>query len=85
MKKMIRYGRKVHRSLLQRDLVAGVPEIGLFLLLMLGLVFVFGLALYFMIIPIIILYVIMRVLTKRDPYMIDIVIDNVYQKDVLLP
>jgi type IV secretory pathway VirB3-like protein len=65
--------------------VAGVPEVGLFLLLMLGLVLVFGMELYFMIIPIIILYIIMRVLTKRDPYMIDIVIDNVSQKDVLLP
>jgi type IV secretory pathway VirB3-like protein len=85
MKKMIGYGRKVHRSLIQRDLVAGVPEIGLFLILMLGLIFVFGLEIYFMIIPIIILYVIMRVLTKRDPYMIDIVVDNISQKDVFFP
>jgi type IV secretory pathway VirB3-like protein len=85
MKKMIGYGRKVHRSLLQRELVAGVPEIGLFLILMLGLVFVFGMELYFMIVPIVILYVIMRVLTKRDPYMIDIVIDNIFQKDLFYP
>ena len=85
MKKMIGYSRKVHRSLLQRELMGGVPEIGLFLLLMLGLVFVFGLELYFMIVPIIILYIIMRVLTKRDPYMIDIVIDNIFQKDVFYP
>jgi type IV secretory pathway VirB3-like protein len=82
---MFGYSRKVHRSLLQRELVAGVPEIGLFLLLMLGLVFVFGFEIYFMLIPIVILYVIMRVLTARDPYMIDIVIDNIYQKDVFFP
>jgi type IV secretory pathway TrbD component len=85
MKKMIGYSRKVHRSLLQRELVGGVPEVGLFLLLMLVLIFVFGLELYFMLIPIVILYIIMRVLTKRDPYMIDIVIDNVFQKDVFYP
>jgi type IV secretory pathway VirB3-like protein len=79
------YSRKVHRSLLQRELVAGVPQIGLFIVFLFGLIFVYGFEMYFMLVPIIALYIIMRVLTKKDPWLIDIVIDSVFQKDVYLP
>jgi type IV secretory pathway TrbD component len=75
----------VHRSLLQRDLMAGIPQAGLFILFMLAVIFIYGLELYFMIAPIIILYLVMRALTKRDPWLIDIVLDNIMQKDRFLP
>ena len=77
--------RRVRRSLLQRELLAGVPQAGLFLLFILAVVFMYGLELYFMGIPIVILYLVMRALTGRDPWFIDIVLDNIMQKDLFIP
>jgi type IV secretory pathway TrbD component len=77
--------RRVRRSLLQRELLAGVPQAGLFLLFILAVVFMYGLELYFMGIPIVILYLVMRALTRRDPWLIDIVLDNITQKDLFIP
>jgi type IV secretory pathway TrbD component len=79
------FARPVHRSLLQRDLLGGVPAAGLLLLVILAVVFIYGLELYFMLAPIVILYFVMRHLSKLDPWMIDIVLDNISQKDVLIP
>jgi type IV secretory pathway TrbD component len=79
------YGRQVRRSLLQRELVAGVPQAGLFLLFLLAVVFMYGLELYFMGVPIVILYLVMRALTGRDPWLIDIVLENISQKDLFIP
>ena len=77
--------RKVRRSLLQRDLMAGVPTSGLILILILAVMFLYVLKMYFMAVPIAILYFIMRHLTAKDPWMIDIVLDNIQQKDVFFP
>lgn len=79
------YSLRVHRSLLQRDLMGGVPTTGLIIIFMLGVIFIYGLRLYFTIVPIAVLYFLMRALTKKDPWMIDIVLENISQKDVLLP
>ena len=79
------YARQVRRSLLQRDLLGGVPIVGLILLVILAVVFIYGLELYFMIVPIVVLYFVMRHLSKIDPWMIDIVLDNISQKDALIP
>jgi type IV secretory pathway TrbD component len=79
------YARQVRRSLLQRELIAGVPQAGLFLIFLLAVVFMYGLELYFMGVPIVILYLVMRALTKRDPWLIDIVLENISQKDRFIP
>jgi type IV secretory pathway TrbD component len=79
------YKRQVHRSLLDRELMGGVPQAGLFILFLLGVIFIYGLGLYFMIAPIVILYFVMRALTKRDPWLIDIVLENISQKDTFIP
>ena len=76
---------KVHRSLLTRDLMAGVPTSGLVLLLILSVMFLYVLRMFFMIAPIIVLYLIMRYLTSRDPWMIDMVMKHIQQKDIYLP
>ena len=76
---------KVRRSLLQRDLMAGVPMVGLLFILVLSIVFLYVLRMYFMIAPIIVLYLIMRLLTSRDPWMIDMVLQHIRQKDVYIP
>jgi len=79
------FKKPVHRSLLQRELIGGVPQAGLFILFMLGLIFVYGLELYFALVPIVLLYFVMRHLTKQDQWFIDIVLDNIMQKDKLVP
>ena len=65
--------------------MAGVPTAGLVLILILSAIFLYVLEMYFMIAPIIILYIIMRQLTSRDPWMIDMIIENIQQKDVYKP
>jgi type IV secretory pathway VirB3-like protein len=66
-------------------MIGGIPQAGLFILFMLGIIFVYGLRLYFAIVPIVLLYFVMRHFTKKDQWFIDIVLDNINQKDVLLP
>jgi len=79
------FKKPVRRSLLQRELIGGIPQAGLFILFMLGLVFIYGLELYFAIIPIALLYFVMRHLTKKDQWFIDIVLGNIMQKDKFIP
>lgn len=82
---MSAFKKPVHRSLLQREMLGGIPQTGLLFLFILGVLFIYGLRFYFMIIPIILLYFIMRYLTSRDQWFIDIVLDNIMQKDRLIP
>jgi len=82
---MNNYKQPVHRSLLPREMIGGVPQAGLFIVFMLGLIFIYGFQLYFMIVPIVILYFIMRRLTKHDQWFIDMLLDNIMQKDRYIP
>jgi type IV secretory pathway VirB3-like protein len=82
---MSQYKQTVHRSLLPRETIGGIPQAGLFLLFMLGIVFVYGLRLYITIVPIALLYFVMRHLTKKDQWFVDIVLTNIMQKDVYIP
>ena len=79
------FSKKVHRSLLQRDLMFGVPTLGLVLVVVLITIFVYALRMYFMIAFIAALYAVMRHLTSKDAWMIDIVLDNIQQKDAFIP
>jgi type IV secretory pathway TrbD component len=82
---MQEYSRPVHRSLLQRDLLGGVPQAGLLILFLLAVIFIYGLEMPFMAIPIVLLYFVMRALTKMDAWLIDIVLDNIQQRDIFIP
>jgi type IV secretory pathway TrbD component len=79
------YARQVHRSLMSRDLMAGIPQVALFLLALLAVIFCYGMGMYFMLIPVAVLYVVARVLTGKDPWMIDMVLENIQQKDIYIP
>ena len=79
------YSLKVHRSLLHRDLMLGVPTMGLVLIFCLSVTFLYGFQLYFMIVPIVLLYVLMRYLTSKDPWLIEILLDFIQQKDIFIP
>jgi type IV secretory pathway VirB3-like protein len=82
---MKNYSKKVRRSLLQRDLMFGVPAIGLILVVISLVIFVYLFRMYFLIPFVAILYVVMRHLTSKDPWMVDIILDNIQQKDVFIP
>jgi len=75
----------VHRSLLQRDLLLGVPTMGLVLCFVLAVFFIYLFQWFFIIAPIAILYAVMRFLTSKDPWMIDTMLDYIVQKDVFIP
>lgn len=79
------YSVTVHRSLMQRELVLGIPAMGMLILLLVGVFTMYILKQYYFGIVIAVLYVVMRVLTKKDPYLIDILIEHVNQKDYLVP
>ncbi|MDR2941731.1 MAG: VirB3 family type IV secretion system protein [Treponema sp.] len=82
---MSEYKQPVHRSLIPRELIAGIPQAGLFILLMLVLILIYGLRLWFTVIPIALAYFIMRHLTKLDQWNIDMGLTNIMQKDVYIP
>ncbi|MCD1653528.1 VirB3 family type IV secretion system protein [Treponema zuelzerae] len=75
----------MHRSLMQRDLVLGIPSMGMLILLLLGVFTMYILKQYYFGVIIAALYIAMRIMTKKDPYLIDILIEHVNQKDYLVP
>jgi len=75
----------VRRSLLQREMIGGVPQAGMLIIFLLILVFAYGFKFYISIVPIVLLYFFMRHLTKKDPWFIDMILENVMQKDRLIP
>lgn len=79
------YSVPVHRSLIQRELILGIPALGMLALLLVAVFTMYILQQYYFGIFIAILYVVMRILTKKDPYLIDILIEHVNQKDFLVP
>jgi type IV secretory pathway VirB3-like protein len=76
------FARPVRRSLLQRDMFLGVPQAGLLLLFIMAVVFVYGFQLYFMLAVIVVLFLVMRALSERDPWLIDAVLESIQQKDL---
>ncbi|HQF74227.1 MAG TPA: VirB3 family type IV secretion system protein [Treponemataceae bacterium] len=79
------YSVPVHRSLMQRELILGIPALGMLSLLLVAVFTMYILQQYYFGVFIAILYVVMRILTKKDPYLIDILIEHVNQKDFLVP
>jgi type IV secretory pathway VirB3-like protein len=73
-----------HKSLMRRELVLGVPPLGMLAVLLLVIIFVYNLGLYLMLVPIAVFYIAMRLLSKRDPFLVDIVLDDIVAKDMYL-
>ena len=82
---VIDFSVPVHRSLQQRDLLARVPHSALFVLVIFGIVTVYMAQLYWFLPVIIVLYIAMRILTKHDPFLLDIIFISITQDDYLLP
>jgi len=79
------FKQPVHRSLLPREMIAGVPQAGIFTIFILFLLFIYALRIYFMMGLIAMLYFIMRHLTSKDQWNIDMGLSNIMQKDVYIP
>ena len=65
--------------------MGGIPQAGLIGLFVLAVLFLYVFAMYFMVVPLVILYLVMRHLTHEDPWLIDIVLDSIQQRDVFIP
>jgi type IV secretory pathway VirB3-like protein len=85
MTDMSPFARKVHRSLLPRDMLGGVPAAGLVLLLIMTVFFLYVFRWIWMIVPIVLFYFVMRYMTKQDEWQIDIILENIQEKDVYIP
>jgi len=66
-------------------MIGGVPQAGLFFIFIFGLIFVYGLKIYIALVPLAVIYFFMRHLTKKDQWFIDMVLENIMQKDKLIP
>jgi type IV secretory pathway VirB3-like protein len=62
-----------------------VPTISLVLVLVLAVMLLYVMRLYIMAAPIAVLYAIMRYMTSKDPWMLDMMLDFIQQKDVFIP
>lgn len=82
---IIDFSVPVHRSLHQRDLIAGVPHLALLALVIFAIITVYMAQLYWFLPVVVVLYVAMRLMTKRDPFLLDIVLQSITQDDYLIP
>jgi type IV secretory pathway VirB3-like protein len=79
------YTWKVHRSLLRRDLVAGVSRMTFAIIIALTVYMVFGVRQYWFIAVSVVLYLVVRALTKSDEYLVEIILDALLLPDDLYP
>jgi type IV secretory pathway VirB3-like protein len=79
------YSWKVHRSLLRRDLVAGVSRLTFAIIIALTVYMVFGVRQYWFIGVAAIIYLVVRALTKSDEYLVEIILDVLLLLDDLYP
>ena len=79
------YSWKVHRSLLRRDLVAGVSRLTFAIIAVLTVYMVFGVRQYWFIAVSVLIYLVARALTKSDEYLVEIILDSLLQPDDLYP
>ena len=79
------YSWKVHRSLLRRDLVAGVSRIAFSIIVVLTVYMVFGVRQYWFVAVSVLMYLVVRALTKSDEYLVEIILDTLLLPDDLYP
>lgn len=77
------YSIPVHKSLQSPDLPLGIGLKPLMLLVIIGVIGVNFVSIWF-VLTLVPIYIVLRMLCKADPYMIEIMIDNVLQQDEYL-
>ncbi len=79
------YSWKVHRSLLRRDLVAGVSRLAFAIIIVATVYMVFGVRQYWFVVVSAVIYLVVRALTKSDEYLVEIILDALLLPDDLYP
>ena len=79
------YAIPVHRSLLKRDLMLGVSKIAMMILFVITVIMVLGLKQFWFLGVTALLFVATIVLTKKDEYFVEILLNTIQEPDLLLP
>lgn len=79
------FATPVYHSIQSRDLFGGIPYTAMMVLYMCGIIFVYMCRLYYFLIVIAAMYVTARVLTKKDEWLIDIVLSSLLQHEEYVP
>jgi type IV secretory pathway VirB3-like protein len=82
-KKIQDYAIPVHRSIIHRDLWIGVPLLPLVLLGFITIVIVFNFGQPAFLVITVILWYILKIITKNDEWLLDIIIASLLQPDDL--
>jgi len=83
IQELIEYSIPVRRSIIKRDLYAGLPLVPLVLILFVTMFFVFGLEQPAFLLATVALFFFARKITKEDEWLLDIVIFSILQPDDL--
>jgi type IV secretory pathway VirB3-like protein len=75
------YSWKVHRSLLRRDLIAGVSRTAFGIIIVITVYMVLGVRQYWFAAVSVALYLVARALTKSDEYLVEILLDSLLLPD----
>lgn len=79
------FSAPVHRALHSRELLAGIPHVAALVLLIVSVITVYTAKMYFFLPVILILYITCRILTKKDQFMLEIILSSLQQDDFYLP
>jgi type IV secretory pathway VirB3-like protein len=79
------YESPTYRSLMKRELVGGVSQTVFIVLMLSTFFFVFYLTWYWFLAVIAALFIIARLLTKKDEFLLDIILSSLTQPDDLEP
>lgn len=79
------YSVMVYRSIMKRELYLGIPLIPLVLLGFFTIIMVFNLQQIGFLAVTVILWVILKILTDKDEYLLDIILSSLFQPDILEP
>lgn len=78
------YSIPVHRSLIRRDLIAGVSRASLIIVLVSFYLLVMEMHLFILSPVVLILFIVLRALTKQDEYLVEIIAASLLSPDELL-
>ena len=79
------FSTPVRKSLMGRELLAGIPASGMLLLFIFGTLTIYMAQIKPFWIVVAVLYIAGRLLTKKDEFLIDIVLYSLSYKDVYIP
>jgi type IV secretory pathway VirB3-like protein len=77
------YAIPVHRSIMKRDLFLGVPPIPLAILVAITIFMVVNLHLYWFLALSGVLYLVLKKITEKDEWLLDIILNSLFQPDRL--